>query len=532
MDGKTLDQMIRAKKLSVPFISLTTPDPVRAANEISTALKDLSVPFGGENRPLVVVHWDVVNGLYAIQNDESHNILGNEWVKSLEAGDDNPFQNQEGPGAGNPVAALEMLSDVPPNSIVFFHQSNRWLDGQNPDARASIQAAVNLRNSFKATFRTLVFLSPEITLPIELRSDTMSLDDPLPSTDQLRQFFKDHKTLGDVVPNEKDRDRAASFVTGLSSFGAEQSLYLSLKRDEKNELFMDMSELRELRYRTIEQTRGLHIHRGQFTFDDVAGVTYIKSFLNRLMTGKEPPNVIVNVEEIEKAMAGIAGDNTGISQDQLGSLLDHMEEFGDEGIIFFGPPGCSKSYIAQTLGATYGIDTIRFDLNGMKQSEVGASEANIRQALKVVHAASGGRKLWIATCNSVSNLNEALLRRFTYGITFFDLPDKDERKSIWGIQSKRFNLSKSQIKDIGKINDKNWSGAEIRTCCRLAYKMNMALLDAAKDISPVAIQKPHVIKEMREQAHQRYKCASSGSLFLCNELSAKNAAVGGRNVAV
>jgi len=215
----------------------------------------------------------------------------------------------------------------------------------------------------------------------------------------------------------------------------------------------------------------------------------------------------------------------------LATMLDHMEANGDEGVIFYGPPGCTKSYAAKTFGRTYGLDTVNFDINGMKESHLGNSEQNIRTALKTVHSLSGGRKLWIATCNSIANINSALQRRYNYGIVFFDLPNAQQRQSVWDVQAKLFKLSSKQLK--GEVKDDNWSAAEIRNCCKLAYKFDCPITEAAKDITPVAVQSPRLILGMRLQAHGKLKNADDGKPYMMPEYeqSKKNYAENGiRNI--
>ena len=284
---------------------------------------------------------------------------------------------------------------------------------------------------------------------------------------------------------------------------------------------MDTAELRGLRHRQIEATQGLSVIGGGSNFSHVYGQDYIKTLLTRIMNGRRAPNGIINVEEINLSLAGAQGDNTGVSQDQVQVLLDHMEKHGDRGIIFFGVPGCSKSWIVDCMSGEFGVDTLQLDLNGLKQGEVGSSESNIREALKVADAVCGGQKLWIATCNSVEGLNEALLRRFTFGIVYFDLPTDAEKAGIWDVQLKLWADKeataaewKKLVKGHTKINTDRWSAADIRNACMMAHDLNTPLVDAAKEINPVARQDPHMLPRYRKQAHMRYRSAHTGENYI------------------
>ena len=62
--------------------------------------------------------------------------------------------------------------------------------------------------------------------------------------------------------------------------------------------------------------------------------------------------------------------------------------------------GTAKSMVAKAAGNSAGVLTIKLDLGALKGGIVGESEANIRQALKVIQAVSGGKPFFVATSNS------------------------------------------------------------------------------------------------------------------------------------
>src|SRR5206468_5989873 len=58
------------------------------------------------------------------------------------------------------------------------------------------------------------------------------------------------------------------------------------------------------------------------------------------------------------------------------------------GVLLLGVPGTGKSAFAKALGAETGRPTLLLDLGALMGSLVGATEQNIRQALKVADAMS------------------------------------------------------------------------------------------------------------------------------------------------
>jgi SpoVK/Ycf46/Vps4 family AAA+-type ATPase len=273
----------------------------------------------------------------------------------------------------------------------------------------------------------------------------------------------------------------------------------------------------ERKCQAVEQTPGLTIWRGGETFDQVGGCDNIKGFLTAVLHGQEAPRVIVFVDEIEKAVAGTGTDMSGVKTEMTGTMLSWMQDRGADGVIFIGPPGAAKSAVGKAAGATAGIPTVAFDLSAMQNSLVGGSGERLRAALQVVDAISQGRSLWIATCNSITSLPPELRRRFTLGTFFFDLPSAIERKAIWDIYLKKWNLTGDLLDDEG------WTGAEIKECCRKAWRLKLSLRESAEYVVPVSRSAADQIDALRRQASGRFLSASQPGVFTTES---RQAAVG------
>src|SRR5829696_4154135 len=142
------------------------------------------------------------------------------------------------------------------------------------------------------------------------------------------------------------------------------------------------------------------------------------------------------------------------------------------------------------------------DLSAMQSSLVGGSGERLRAALQVVDAIAQGKSLWIATCNSITSLPPELRRRFTLGTFFFDLPSVEEREAIWKIYLAKWGL------DGERPNDEGWTGAEIRECCRKAWRLNLSLKESAEYIVPVSRSAADQIEALRRQASGRFLSAA------------------------
>jgi len=470
-----LHQFQTARRRSVPLISLITADPAATLDGLVTAVPEA---------PLL--RWDSVQGLVGV-TPEAQALLA-----SLIGG---PFDRQ---ATADPVQALMLAQKLPPDSVLVCLNTHRWVE-QAPVA----QAIWNLRNPFKTDGRTLVLLSPAgLSLPAELQQDLIHLDEPLPEDDARQQIATALHDAADLPPPPEDvRRQVLDATRGLSAFAAEQAMALSLTPQG-----MDLPRLWGHKHRFIEATPGLAVWRGGETFAAIGGLAHVKTFLRRLLQGRGRPGALVFIDELEKALAGASGplgDSSGVSQTMLGFLLSYMQDTQASGLLFLGPPGSGKSQLAKAAGHEAGLPTIVFDLPGMKSSLVGESEARLRQALKVVTAISHGTPLFIATCNALSQLPPELRRRFTCGTFFFDLPDPEEQRAIWAIYLQHYQLPPQELPP-----HQGWTGAEIRQCCDLAWRLECSLREAASYLVPVIQSAGEQIDQLRQQAHGRFISAS------------------------
>lgn len=494
-----ITQWKAARRVSTPLVAISTPDPAATLQAIAGN--------GATAPPLVT--WDAVRGLRA----------GNEPGEQAlqQAGNLDPAIT------ANPVEALIAAQQLPSKTILAALGLGRYLE-QGPVA----QAVWLLRDAYKANQRTLVMLGPGFTLPAELAQDVLMLDEQLPNAEQLAGIVRRiHSDAGLEAPQPETETRAVDALAGLAAFSAEQATAMSLRKDG-----LDLSALWERKRRMIEATPGLSVWRGGENFEGVGGCENVKGFLRRVLTGAEPPAAVVFIDEIEKALSGASGaqgDTSGVSQSMLGTLLTWMQDRRAAGCIFIGPPGSAKSMVAKATGNAAGIPTIAFDLSGMKASLVGESEARLRQALKIVDAVAQGRTLFVATCNSIAVLPPELRRRFGFGTFFFDLPNGEERRAIWSIYLTQYALD--EMRCVPPPPDEGWTGAEIRQCCDLAYRLKCSLMDAAAYIVPVARSAAQQIQKLREEASGRYISAGYAGLYRY-EQTATSSPTGGRTIAL
>ncbi|MGA3261073.1 MAG: AAA family ATPase [Bryobacteraceae bacterium] len=482
-----------ARRVSTPLIAVRTPDPASAIQLILSTFKADETP---------ALHWDAVRGIVGLNEAGRRHVP--EILGELE------------PTAVNPETLFVIAEKLGPDSLLFVANAHRFYG----DVGVT-QGIWNLRDAYKSRGCTLILLTTlSGCLPEELAQDVLTLDEPLPSCEELSRIVRETVEAAEMnALSATDLQRAVDALIGLAAFPAEQVVAMSLSKEG-----LDAEQLWERKRQIIEQSPGLKIWRGGETFDNIGGCENVKTFLRAILGGSEPPRVIVFLDEIEKAFAGTGTDLSGVKTEMTGTMLTWMQDNETDGLIFIGPPGAAKSAAAKATGNSAGIPTIAFDLGAMQSSLVGGSGERLRAALKVVEAVSRGRTLFIATCNSIASLPPELRRRFTLGTFFFDLPSAAERELIWAIYEKKYGVSGR------RPDDEGWTGAEIKECCRKAARLRMPLTDAAQYTVPISKSAAEQVKSLRQQASGKFISASNAGLYRFEETAPAPAAAGPRRI--
>jgi ATPase family associated with various cellular activities (AAA) len=484
MSNDLLKRIKSARRVGVPLVAITTPDSPAFVSRLKDEV----------NGSLPLVQWDCLRGWLAL-NESGKSAI----VSAIGSLDNAAIATQ------NPTGSLEQAFNLPEGSILVCHGMNRFLE----DA-VVIQGIANLRDTYKASERMLILLATELILPPELAQDVLLLDEPFPTREEIADIVRsviksaqDNGASSLVVPDSAII-RAADALSGIAAFPAEQSASLSLSKTE-----LDINECWERKRRMIEQTRGLTVDREGITFADLDGLDSAELFARRLMKAGKT-RTIVRLDEMDKLFAGTGtqgiGDSSGVSQDMHGVVLKMMDDNEYNGMITVGPPGSGKTAFSRAMGNTFGIPTISADFGAAKSSLVGSSEAMIRTLAKTIYAVAGrGGAFFVGTCNKLEALSPELIRRFTAGTWYFDLLSDKNRAKVWTLNRKKYGIPDT---DPGVKQDSNWTGAEIRNCCRFASDLEISLEEASGYIVPVAVSNWESIAKLRKLADGRFLSAA------------------------
>lgn len=508
---RILDQYKAARRVGTPLMAIATMDPASTIHTI-VANTDDKVP---------IIMWDIcsgwrplnLSGLQAMANTldfkptEKNGIAAGDLEMILEK-------------TQAPETCLINAGRLPDKTVLIMMNAQMHLPNTLNPAAVVVQALWNLRDLFKTNKRSVVMMGVSFTIPPELTQDVLLLDEELPSEKELNTIVtevvesaKMGKWLSKGVTPE-EITRATDALTGLSTFAAEQIVSMSCGEEK-----LDLELLWERKRKIIEATPGLSVWREGQTFKDIGGVDSAKDFFRKYLDGRSRPRCVVFLDEIEKAMAGVAGDLSGTSQDQLGTMLTAMQDYHWTGSIFYGQPGAAKTVLAKAIGNEAGVPTIYFDLGAMRGNLMGESERRIRDAVKVIRAIGGDRVLFIATCNDIRPIKPELRSRFGLPTFYFDIPDanseykdRSERDPIWKIYLNKYKFD--EINWNHGINDSSWTGREIERCVILASDLKIKLREASEYIIPIATSSADEVQDRRRLANGVFLSASTPGKFV------------------
>ncbi len=382
---------------------------------------------------------------------------------------------------GNPMQALERIIKASPEVPAIFVMKDLatliapGANGQiSPGQLPIVREIKNLAREIARDRRTLVILSDQLRLPVELREETTVVDFSLPIIEEISEL------VDRLVPVEKIR----------------------LVDDEREQLIKACQGLTRCRIaRVLAKCLA-------------ASVFITKIAINSVIEEKRQTIRETGILEFIPAVAGL--ESVGGLENlkawvkvRSNSFSDKAREYGlpsPKGLLLAGIQGTGKSLSAKTIAVEWKLPLLRLDVGRLFGGIVGESESRVRQVIKLAEAIapcvlwideackafgninSGGdgdsgtsRRVFgslitwmqvktapvfiVLTANNVEILPAELLRKGRLDELFFiSLPNQTEREQIFSVHFERLRGSAVGKFDMKKlaIAAKDFSGAEIQ----------------------------------------------------------------------
>ena len=338
----------------------------------------------------------------------------------------------------------------------------------------------------------------------------------------IKNILNNYKNQIDISWNEEEYKLAASYLQGLSEMEVKNIMSsLIVKGEINNE---DLEELKNAK-KTL--------------FNEIAGLEYIE--INNDLEVAGLNNLISWIEE-KKSLTSP-------------TLKEELKTRGiqtPKGVLLTGVPGCGKSLCAKVIAQKLNIPLYRLDLATVQGEYVGQSERQLKEALETAEYVSpcvlwideiekglkessssnttskmiGQFLFWLQECqkevfvvasaNSVEDLPPELIRKGRFDEIFFvDLPNKEERKELLNLYSKKYlkvNIEGELIDTLVNITE-GFSSADIEATLRgIAYKIiadksiqlsERLIIEELQKVVSLSKTNPEKINKIRQWGKER-----------------------------
>jgi SpoVK/Ycf46/Vps4 family AAA+-type ATPase len=401
----------------------------------------------------------------------------------------------------------------------------------------------NMGPKLRGKNQFLVFITPDLDLPKELKDDVIVVHVPLPDAAEIESLFSDVTRALDrsLLPKSEVRQKLVSSALGLTTNQARLAfsrVLASFQRFDEKGIDLITWAKREV----IRESGALEFWPADAGESAVGGLDLMKQWLKKR--------------------------DAGFSDEARQAGLPYPR-----GVALIGIPGTGKSLSAKMVSGLWKLPLLRLDVGALFGSLLGESEQNMRRAIQLAETVSPGI-LWIdemekafagsgagslnsgaatrvfgsfltwmqehktpvfviATANDVAALPPELMGRFDR-VFFLDLPSTGERKEILRIHLKNagvdFPERRLRMDDLVE-GTRGFVGREIERVVREAQftafadqnrEIEMADLEAAiSETVPLSKSHAEVIEALR-------KWKTEGRAFAASSEERATAPVGGR----
>lgn len=411
--GNVYEQIKDMLKAYYPVLYITTFEYDRTKQKLKNIVKSIGKEYK-------YYDWNCVDGL---------------TERNLETGEAKQISNSE-----EPEELLKHIAkhiDNNDSELFIIEDFHEYIEERNIKIHLR-QLAERLRFFRKH----IVLVSSVMRLPVELEKYVTVVEMPLPDRNDLGKVLLNVVKNTNVELNEELKKRLIDSALGMTVMEADLAYCLAAVKNN-----FDTNSPRTValeKEQIIKKSGLLDYFQTKDELKNIGGMDFLKSWL----------------------------ETRRLAYDFKAQLWKLPEP---KGVLLLGVPGCGKSLTAKCISSLWNMPLLRLDIGKIFEGIVGSSEENIRRAIATAEAvapcvlwideiekglsgiqSSGttdggtGARIFstiltwmqektrpvfvVATANDISVLPPELLRKGRFDEIFFvDLPNKEDRKSIFSI---------------------------------------------------------------------------------------------------
>jgi len=426
----------------------------------------------------------------------------------------------------DPVEAVSAANDLGENNLLALVDFHQFLDTDAQGASPLLTRTMRdtLRH-VRTAGKVIVIMAPVLKLPPELEKEFAVVNCGLPGVDVLSTIATGIASSAELELTAPELAAVSEAALGLTTTEAEDIFALSVVRKQQ----LDADLIAQEKAQALGKNGLLELKQAHVAMDEIGGLENLKQWLQR-----------------RRHAFGQAAKDYGLPL--------------PKGVLILGIPGTGKSLTAFAVADILKRPILRLDAGRLFAGLVGASEANLRQALNTAEAiapcvlmidelekafagssssgaSDGGTAArvfgtflsWmqdhsapvfvVATANDISALPPELLRKGRFDELFFvDLPQERDRQEIWRIHldKRRRDPGNFDVNALAAATD-TFTGAEIEQviidamfeCFDCGVELTQAALRQAIDQTvPLATTMAEQVNHLRHWASNRARSAS------------------------
>lgn len=390
---------------------------------------------------------------------------------------------------GDPDEVINILKGSDSYTAIIAKNLNWFMESPNGEMNyALIQYLQNRFDQFSSreARKALIIISDvdfNKAIPDCLAKEFISIDFPLPDKKEIGEILDSIIDAAKESPKFKTpkkaiKDELIESALGLTKRGVGNAFAYSIIENAGK---LDPSVVSSIRSSEINDTSGLTV--GNYNVDDILGYDNAKEYIKKAIDNPASRGVLL------LGPPGVGKTHLAKWTSTVSSKI--LIEFELAGVQGEGLYGQAENAMANALRVIKSIGNCVLFLDEIEKAIPSKSATNdttgtrsFSQLLKFLSDSRPEGCFVIATCNDISKLPPEWVRSERFDVIFFaDLPSEEEKSAIYEHYLKHYKVDAGMFQP-SMMED--WTGAEIKTACRLAKVMGTRVAESSSFVVPIA----------------------------------------------